>query len=133
MTWNHAWGAAPANIIARYLVGVAALTPGYEKISIAPQPGTLTSFDAKIPTARGAVKVKYERPNSWQIEVPQGAMANVELPFSGLVSGVKMDGKKAGLKFGVGTSGNAVVFLNNVAAGAHAFQVESSDNFLGEA
>ena len=58
LTWNHAWGAAPANIIARYLVGVAPIGAGYEKISIAPQPGTLASFDAKIPTARGPVKCK---------------------------------------------------------------------------
>lgn len=81
LTWNHAWGAAPANIIARYLAGVAPLTPGYEKILIAPQPGTLASFDAKIPTARGAVKVKFSKAESrLEVEVPAGTTARVSLP-----------------------------------------------------
>ncbi len=81
LTWNHAWGAAPANIIARYVVGVQPITPGYEQISIAPRPGTLTSFDAKIPTARGPVKVKFSKTESrLDVEVPDGATASVTLP-----------------------------------------------------
>ena len=80
LTWNHAWGAAPGNLIARYLVGVTPLSPGYNEIAIAPRPGTLTWFDATIPTARGPVKVKFERGKDWQIEVPPGARARVWLP-----------------------------------------------------
>ncbi len=81
LTWNHAWGAAPANIIARYIVGVTPLSAGYESISIAPRPGTLTSFDAKIPTARGPVAVKFEKGKNWEIEVPSGTLAQVSLPL----------------------------------------------------
>ena len=33
-SWNHAWGAAPANIIPRYLVGVRPLTAGFSKVLI---------------------------------------------------------------------------------------------------
>ena len=38
LTWNHAWGAAPANIVPRFLMGVRPLTPGYERILVQPQP-----------------------------------------------------------------------------------------------
>ena len=30
--WNHAWGAAPANLLPRYLLGAASATPGWAKI-----------------------------------------------------------------------------------------------------
>src|SRR5690606_39253147 len=39
--WNHAWGAVPANIIPRKLMGIEPLEAGFEKIRIKPQPGTL--------------------------------------------------------------------------------------------
>ena len=41
LDWNHAWGAVPANIIPRFLMGVRPVGPGGEKVLIAPQPGTL--------------------------------------------------------------------------------------------
>ena len=59
LTWNHAWGAAPANIISRYVLGVRPLSPGYEKILIAPQPGTLRSARGKVPTARGPLTISF--------------------------------------------------------------------------
>jgi hypothetical protein len=39
--WNHAWGAAPGNIIPRYLMGIRPMTPGFEKILIKPAPASL--------------------------------------------------------------------------------------------
>ncbi|NLE38892.1 MAG: alpha-L-rhamnosidase, partial [Pirellulaceae bacterium] len=36
--WNHPWGAAPANIVARYVLGVRPLEPGFRKVLIRPQP-----------------------------------------------------------------------------------------------
>ena len=94
LTWNHAWGAAPGNIIARYLVGVAPLAPGYEKIAIAPQPGALTSFDAKIPTARGPVKVRYRKAESrLEFEVPVDATVTLP-PAMNVTAGIlTLDGK----------------------------------------
>ena len=84
LTWNHAWGAVPANIISRYLVGVRPLTPGYTKVLIAPRPGSLQSFDAKVPTVRGPIGVLYENKNGLRVEVtvPKGVTATVSLPFS---------------------------------------------------
>ena len=118
LTWNHAWGAAPANIIARYLVGVAPLTPGYERISIAPQPGTLTTFDAKIPTARGPVKVKFSKAeSSLEIEVPVGTTASVILPVEMKVAqgNLTLDGQKS-----------AVEKIYEVKAGRHIFAVSAA-------
>ncbi len=37
--WNHAWGAAPANLILRGLMGVRPLRPGFAEARIAPNLG----------------------------------------------------------------------------------------------
>ena len=52
---NHAWGAVPANIIARYVCGVTPLTPGFGTISIRPNLGGLKWFKARVPTAKGQI------------------------------------------------------------------------------
>lgn len=82
LTWNHAWGAAPANIISRFVLGVRPLEPGYTSILIAPQPGKLKSIRGKVPTPRGpvAVALQNEARMRLDIEVPPGATARVELP-----------------------------------------------------
>ena len=37
--WNHAWGAAPANLLPRFVLGVQPLTPGWRRVLIHPAPG----------------------------------------------------------------------------------------------
>ena len=61
LDWNHAWGAAPANIIQRFLVGVQPEKPGFETASVTPQPAGLAGFESKVPTIRGPVHVAYEK------------------------------------------------------------------------
>ena len=81
LTWNHAWGAAPANIITRYLLGVRPLEPGYTKILIAPELGTLKWMQGKVPTPRGPVRVAWQsNPASLDLDIPAGATARVLLP-----------------------------------------------------
>lgn len=58
LDWNHAWGAAPANIIPRFLVGVRPAEPGFAKVRLAPRPGWLREFEAKVPTPKGPVFVR---------------------------------------------------------------------------
>lgn len=58
LDWNHAWGAAPANIIVRKLMGVEPLTPGAEKIRIKPQLGSLRFARLKTTTIQGEVMVE---------------------------------------------------------------------------
>lgn len=82
LTWNHAWGAAPANIISRFVLGVRPLEPGCAKILIAPQPGNLKWARGKVPTAVGPVEVAVENAAIFQVqvEIPPGAKARIVLP-----------------------------------------------------
>ena len=59
--WNHTWGASAINVIARCLAGVTPAKSGFERIRVAPDPAGLGSFDAKVPTAKGPVRVRYRR------------------------------------------------------------------------
>lgn len=56
---NHAWGAAPLNVISRHLLGVTPLEPGFGKISIRPAFGNLKSASGLVPTAKGGVRIEY--------------------------------------------------------------------------
>ena len=82
LTWNHAWGAAPANIISRFVLGVRPLEPGYASILIAPEPGSLKWIRGKVPTPRGPVLVSLRNDAQLrlEIEVPPGSKARVVLP-----------------------------------------------------
>lgn len=120
LTWNHAWGAAPANIISRFLVGVRPLTAGYEKILIAPQPGTLKWFKAQVPTVRGPVVVDYRQAAGGHLEIvlPAGTSADVSLPTktSAVSLQVSMDHKPI-----AATAGPNVATIKNISAGRHVF------------
>lgn len=81
--WNHAWGAAPANLIPRWLVGVWPSSPGAETIQIAPQPAELRSFTAKVPTIRGGVMVEFKQSDTsaeLRVKLPGNMTADVILP-----------------------------------------------------
>lgn len=80
LTWNHAWGAAPGNIVARHTLGVRPLEPGYARVLIAPRPGGLAWANGRVPTPRGPVGVAW-REGRLTVEVPPGATARVEWPL----------------------------------------------------
>jgi hypothetical protein len=61
--WNHAWGAAPANIIPGYLWGIQPALPGYSKAVIKPQPGHLTYSHISVPTIRGNIVAEFRKDN----------------------------------------------------------------------
>ena len=52
--WNHAWATAPLNIIARYVLGVRPLKPGFAGGTAKPQTGGL-AVRGVVPTVRGKV------------------------------------------------------------------------------
>jgi len=60
LDWNHAWGAAPANIIPRCLMGIKPLEPGFRRIQISPQPAGLSWARMRLPTVRGDIRVRFE-------------------------------------------------------------------------
>ena len=82
--WNHAWGAAPANVIPRRLMGVRPLEPGFGRILVEPQPGPLAFAEMTLPTIRGPVTVSVtnepDRSFRLEMEVPANTTARVVLP-----------------------------------------------------
>ncbi|MGF1587070.1 MAG: alpha-L-rhamnosidase C-terminal domain-containing protein [Bacteroidales bacterium] len=84
MTWNHAWGASPAYIITRRIVGIEPLEPGFSKIVIKPQPGSLESAEIKSPTIRGPVLVKFNNDQNGEftceVTIPANMSARMMLP-----------------------------------------------------
>lgn len=82
--WNHAWGAAPANIIPRRLMGVEPAEPGFARVRIMPQPGDLRRASLCMPTIRGSVEVAFENaPDRFSLTtvVPANMTADVLLPL----------------------------------------------------
>ncbi len=83
LDWNHAWGTAPANVVARRLVGVQPATPGGARVRVQPQPGDLAYFDARVPCPRGPVDVRWHRGQRSaviEIEVPEHTVVELMLP-----------------------------------------------------
>ncbi len=70
LTWNHAWGAAPANILSRYVLGVRPASPGYQSILLHPHPAKISHLQGKVPTPRGAVTLAIDdTPTTFRMEV----------------------------------------------------------------
>ncbi|HZZ42650.1 MAG TPA: alpha-L-rhamnosidase C-terminal domain-containing protein [Tepidisphaeraceae bacterium] len=83
LTWNHAWGAAPANLIPRKLMGVEPLTPGFARVRISPEPGNLTGATLKMPTIRGTILVTYRRIDhtiQLDVTIPANMQAEIHMP-----------------------------------------------------
>jgi len=119
LDWNHAWGAAPANIVPRYLLGVRPLEPGFRKVLIQPQPGTLKRASGTVPTIRGPVVVALEkdarRPFALRIDIPVGVTAKVALPARDRSPRtLVVDGKRAA----AARQGDCL-FLDSIGSGPH--------------
>jgi len=120
--WNHAWGAAPANIIPRKLMGIEPLLPGFRKIRIKPQPASLEYAEIKCPTIRGNVLVAFKnKPGKsflLKTTIPANTTAIVYLPYWSESQKVTMNGKAA-LYY---REGNFIV-VDRVGSGSHTFEV----------
>ena len=93
--WNHAWGAAPANLLPRYVLGAQPRTPGWTTATIRPCPGDLMFARGKIPTSRGPIEIDWTSDGSFNLSLslPEGMSAVVELPATQDSTGVYADGK----------------------------------------
>jgi hypothetical protein len=81
--WNHAWGAAPGNLLPRYVLGVEPLEPGWAKARIAPRPGDLTHARGKVPTAKGPLLVSWQREGDClhlKTTIPEDMTAELAVP-----------------------------------------------------
>lgn len=82
--WNHPWGAAPANIIPRKLMGIEPLEAGFAKMRIKPQPASLREASLIMPTIRGNVEVSFENtPDRFilRTSTPANTRADIYLPL----------------------------------------------------
>jgi hypothetical protein len=119
LDWNHAWGAAPANIIPRGLVGLEPLEPGFTKAVLRPRPGRLESFDATVPTIRGPVEVGFRKEAGGALDlrvtVPVGMTLRVGLPAGVRTDAtLEVDGRPA-----KGVLEDGAIFIDNIGSGPH--------------
>ena len=118
---NHAWGAAPANIIVRQLMGIQPLTPGFESFQIKPQLGNLTFAKLKTPTIKGAILVKYIKnklADQLEIEIPGATTATIYMPFSNEKSNLFLNGKPV-----AADKEEGFFILKNIHSGKHIITV----------
>ncbi len=83
LDWNHAWGAAPANIIPKGLWGIQPEKPGFSEFSVRPQFGNLKYSKIKIPTIKGPVRAEYRKAAGnflLKVEIPFNTIAKIYLP-----------------------------------------------------
>ncbi|NJC26894.1 sulfatase-like hydrolase/transferase [Neolewinella antarctica] len=103
LDWNHAWGAAPANIIPRQLWGIQPKTPGYGVATIRPSLGNLKESSIKVPTLRGPINADFkwvsDRKQVYTIELPANMVGEFTLPLDD-GQALSLNGKKVNLAFG---------------------------------
>jgi hypothetical protein len=123
--WNHIWGAAAGNLIARKLMGIEPLEPGFGKIRIKPQPANLKQAEIKIPSIRGDIQVSFDNQTGERFAldavIPANSTAEVCLPKLSAHYKLTMDGI---LQKGT-VDGNFVVL--EVGSGKHRFLIEIWD------
>ncbi len=100
--WNHAWGAAPANLIPRKLMGIEPLEPGFSRIRIKPQPSSLEWAEIKHPLPTGEVKMSFRNfPGVsfvMELTLPANSTAQVYLPLISKRQRVLVNGQAISFK-----------------------------------
>jgi hypothetical protein len=99
--WNHAWGAAPANILSRYVLGVQAKVPGWAVAKVRPHTGGLGYASGKVPTPHGSVEIDWKLAESMQLtlKLPPDMKAILEIPGAENASNILINGKPATAQF----------------------------------
>ena len=102
LDWNHAWGAAPANIIPRYIIGLQPIEGGFRKMRIKPHPGSLQFASAIIPTIQGDVRVTYDNKTheafNLHVVIPANCEAEIWMPRYEKSNTLIINGKKTRAK-----------------------------------
>jgi len=121
--WNHAWGAAPVNIISRKIMGIEPLMPGWSEFKIDPKSGTLTHAEITVPTIKGRISMSFvqsETSFEMKTNIPANTIARVYLPLNGkIISKVVSNGKIIPV-----TVENGKVSIRNVKSGLNTFYAE---------
>ena len=80
---NHAWGGAPAIILARHLAGVRPLAPGWRRFAVRPAASTLERYHLRQATVAGTIEVSVENRSQQRrlaVTVPPGTTAEIHAP-----------------------------------------------------
>jgi len=83
LDWNHAWGAVPANVIPRKLMGIEPLEPGFTRVRVRPRLGGLQWATIRHPSPKGPIRVAVKAAHGlWEasLELPDGVVAEVHVP-----------------------------------------------------
>lgn len=93
--WNHAWGAAPANLLPRFVLGAEPGSAGWKTAIIRPCTADLKFARGKVPTSRGPIHIDWNNEAAFtlKLKLPEGVMAEVHLPAADETTGVLLDGK----------------------------------------
>lgn len=85
----HGWSAAPVVFLTQHVLGVQPLTPGYEKVLVAPHPGDLEWAQGRVPTPRGPIQCTWKNSKAGlhlELLTPDSLPVQIELPFKGNVT-----------------------------------------------
>jgi hypothetical protein len=93
--WNHAWGAAPANLLPRFVLGAQPLAPGWKRALIQPHPGPLEQASGKVPTTLGPILIGWKNSGGFQLSLalPPQMSARVTIPAHENSTSVIVNGK----------------------------------------
>lgn len=124
LDWNHAWGAAPAAALPRWVLGVQPLQPGFRLIRVQPQPGPLDWIDGKVPTPLGPLILRVSRDSDCAltavITAPPGCRLLLDLPLPSSATGnLRLNGAPANF-----TSCNGRAILPELAAGTYRIRID---------
>ncbi len=121
--WNHAWGAAPANVIPRRLVGVTATSAGCATVDIRPQIGDLKFVESLMPTIRGDIKVSITNSDKYTLKItlPANMGGKVYLPLLNKKQKVYLNGEKIDT---VREANTSFVYAGNISSGTYEFIID---------
>jgi hypothetical protein len=98
LDWNHAWGAAPSNLIAFRMMGIRPTKPGFSETTIRPEIGNLKMVEIRLPTAQGQIYQKIMQDGdeyNIELKLPKNMKARIELPiFDSGIQYIRMKGRE---------------------------------------
>ena len=74
----HAWGASPNFELLRTVAGIESIAPGFARVLVAPNMGTLEMVNAEMPHPKGTIRVQLNRTKE---HGGKKAIADIALPF----------------------------------------------------
>jgi alpha-L-rhamnosidase len=124
--WNHAWGAAPANIIPRLLMGIEPIEPGFRRVRLRPQPASLAHARITVPTVRGPIQAAIRQDgHGYQLDatLPANMDGDVWLPVPGNAPVAPLVVRVNGQKVSSRTVGRFTV-INRIGSGKNLITVQ---------